>query len=169
MSTKGLRVARLGAHSGSRIQALKLTGKPRPVLFYSRRGHLAIIVSNYIATSSHSSFNRTSIPTTTTTTTATTTTITTTKTWMTTPEGPWWILVKVVIQKHLRSFVDKIYTLGGSNGFGRQLMFKRSWIRIPGPYTRWTFGHFFTLFSVTRKKSLNVYKSYLKMISLQIW
>ena len=41
----------------------------------------------------------------------------------------------------------KITIFGGepwSCGYGRQLMFKRSWVQIPAPYSEWTW-HFFTL------------------------
>ena len=32
-----------------------------------------------------------------------------------------------------------------SSGYRGQLMFERLWVRIPAPYTGWTFGHFFPL------------------------
>ena len=36
-----------------------------------------------------------------------------------------------------------------SRGFGRRLMFQRSWVRIPAPYTGWTFFHIY-LFEKTK-------------------
>ena len=32
-----------------------------------------------------------------------------------------------------------------SSGYGWRIMLERSWVRIPVPYTWWTFPHFFTL------------------------
>ena len=32
-----------------------------------------------------------------------------------------------------------------SSGYGRRLMFQRSWVRIPAPYTGWTFVHIYLL------------------------
>ena len=31
------------------------------------------------------------------------------------------------------------------SGYGRRLMFQRSWVRIPAPHTRWTFSHLFVV------------------------
>ena len=32
-----------------------------------------------------------------------------------------------------------------SSGYGRRLMFQRSWVQIPAPYTGWTFFHIYLL------------------------
>ena len=32
-----------------------------------------------------------------------------------------------------------------SSGYGKRLSFQRSWIRIPAPYTGWTFFHIYLL------------------------
>ena len=37
--------------------------------------------------------------------------------------------------------IEVILLFTWSCGYG----FERSWVRIPGPYTGWTIGHFFTL------------------------
>ena len=38
------------------------------------------------------------------------------------------------------------------SGYGRRLMFQRSWVRIPVPYTGWTFSHLFVVKFVCLKR-----------------
>ena len=49
----------------------------------------------------------------------------------------WW--------KHFCCIIFKLGLEPWSSGYGWRLKFKRPWVRIPAPYTGWTFGHFLTL------------------------
>ena len=52
-----------------------------------------------------------------------------------------------------------------SSGYGRRLVFGRSWVRISAPYTGWTIGHFFTFICcknciVCLKQSVHLMSTY---------
>ena len=50
------------------------------------------------------------------------------------------------------------------SGYGRRLMFQRSWVQIPAPYTRWTFSHLFVV-----KIVMCVWKDKNKWKRVQYW
>ena len=47
-----------------------------------------------------------------------------------------------ILQNGFRSKKVLAWREPWSSGYGRRLMFRRWWVRIPSPYTGWTFFHF---------------------------
>ena len=51
---------------------------------------------------------------------------------------------RMLFKKDWEKFNYKLFTTGRepwSNGYGRRLTFQMLWVRIPAPYTGWTFFH----------------------------
>ena len=55
--------------------------------------------------------------------------------------------LKGVFRKVMRTNVYR------SSGYGRRLMFRRSWVQIPATYTGWTFSHMFVVKIVMFQKT----------------
>ena len=56
-----------------------------------------------------------------------------------------WFLYVLINSWVCRVKVCQIGREPWSSGYGRRLMFRRLWVRIPVPYTRWTFFHIYLL------------------------
>ena len=58
------------------------------------------------------------------------------------------------IKKRSRTFVQSCKTivlvkrLPWSSGYGRRVMFRRPWVRIPAQYSIWTFFHIYLLYKI---------------------